>query len=102
MRDAALVHGAPCTCWRIGISQRDGGTGSLGAYAALVSVAPPEDHALWEAWAEAWLREYRCHARYLSLLALDAAEECELRYAWLEWWSATCDCRDASRRLDEL
>lgn len=59
-------------------------------------------HPLWVAWEEAWLREYRCYARYLSLLALDGTEDVELASAWLEWWNATCDCRDASRRLDDL
>jgi hypothetical protein len=59
-----------------------------------------DDHSLWVAWAAAWLREYECQTRYLSLLALEAAEDVELRLAWLQWWQATCDCRDASRRLD--
>jgi hypothetical protein len=59
-----------------------------------------EDHALRTAWAKAWLREYRCHTRYLSLLEVDAAAERELRFAWLDWWDAACVCREALRRLE--
>jgi hypothetical protein len=59
-----------------------------------------EDHRRWTAWTEAWLREYRCRTRYLALLAMDAAEELELRFAWLEWWDAECVCREASLQLD--
>ena len=61
---------------------------------------PDEDHTLRTAWAAAWLREYRCNTRYLSLLALDAADEVEVRLAWLDWWDAACTCREALRRLE--
>jgi hypothetical protein len=54
------------------------------------------------AWAAAWLREYRCHTRYLSLLAQDMVEDFELRFAWLDWWNATCVCREALRRLERF
>jgi hypothetical protein len=60
------------------------------------------EHSLRAAWAAAWLREYRCHTHYLALLALDAAEELELRFAWLDWWDATCVCREAAARLEGL
>ena len=59
-----------------------------------------EDYELRTAWAKAWLREYRCHTRYLSLIAVDAAAEIELRFAWLDWWDAACVCREALRRLE--
>ena len=59
-----------------------------------------EDYKLRTAWAKAWLREYRCHTRYLSLLAVDAAAELDLRFAWLHWWDATCVCREALRQLE--
>jgi hypothetical protein len=71
-----------------------------GAYTDLVDAASTEEPSLRTAWAVAWLREYRCHTRYLSLLALDAVEEFELRFAWLDWWNATCVCRDALLRLE--
>ena len=64
--------------------------------------ASAEYHRLRAAWAAAWLREYRCHVRYHSLLALDVVEELELRFAWLEWWDATCVCRETLRRLESL
>jgi len=54
---------------------------------ATLDIASAEDHGLRAAWAAAALREYRCHARYISLLALEAAGELELRFAWLEWWT---------------
>ena len=63
-------------------------------------VDPAQNEPLRAAWAAAWLQEYRCHVRYLSLLADDAAEELELRFAWLEWWDAACVCREALRRLE--
>jgi hypothetical protein len=69
---------------------------------AEVEVATAEDHGLRSAWGAAWLREYRCHTHYRSLLALEAVEELELRLAWLDWWNATCLCRDALRRLERL
>jgi hypothetical protein len=72
----------------------------FGADTALVDAASTEEPSLRTAWAAAWLREYRCHTRYLSLLALDAVEEFELRFAWLDWWNATCVCRDALLRLE--
>ena len=72
----------------------------LGSFRSPVDFAATEGERLRAAWTTAWLREYRCHARYISLLALDAAEELELRFAWLEWWDATCVCREALRRLD--
>jgi len=59
-----------------------------------------EAHRLRTAWAAAWLREYRCESRYIALLETDAAEELELRFAWLEWWDAACTCREALRRLE--
>ena len=59
-----------------------------------------EDQELRAAWAKAWLREYRCHTRYLSLLAVDAVAELELRFAWLDRWDAACVCREAARRLE--
>jgi hypothetical protein len=62
--------------------------------------AAAEVGTLRDAWAAAWLREYRCHTRYLSLLATDSAGELELRFAWLEWWDASCVCREALRRLE--
>jgi hypothetical protein len=71
-----------------------------GGLGAVMNAAAADDHTLRTAWAAAWLREYRCHTRYLSLLALDAGEEIELRFAWLDWWDATCVCRDALRRLE--
>jgi hypothetical protein len=67
---------------------------------ATLDIASAEDHGLRAAWAAAALREYRCHARYISLLALEAAGELELRFAWLEWWDATCVCREALLRLE--
>lgn len=72
------------------------------APAAAADLPTAEDHRLRSAWAAAWLREYRCHTRYLSLLALDAVEDLELRLAWLDWWNATCICEEASRRLERL
>ena len=71
-----------------------------GNFGTAVDLAVAEEERLRAAWAAAWLREHRCHARYISLLAVDAAEELELRFAWLEWWDATCVCRDALRRLE--
>jgi hypothetical protein len=71
-----------------------------GGLGAVMNAAAADDHTLRTAWAAAWLREYRCHTRYLSLLALDAGEEIELRFAWLDRWKATCVCRDALRRLE--
>lgn len=71
-----------------------------GANLGFVQVTDTEDKTLRAVWAAAWLREYRCHIRYISLLALDAVEELELRFAWLEWWDATCVCREALRRLE--
>lgn len=71
-----------------------------GVPAAPADVASAEEHPLRSAWAAAWLREYRCHARYAALLALDAVEEFELRFAWLDWWHATCACREALRRYE--
>ena len=71
-----------------------------GNFRTAVDLAVAEEERLRAAWAAAWLREHRCHARYISLLAVDAAEELELRFAWLEWWDATCVCRDALRRLE--
>ena len=62
----------------------------------------PEDCVLRAAWAAAALREYRCHARYISLLAREAVGELNLRFAWLEWWDATCVCREALRRLEAV
>ena len=67
-----------------------------------ITLAPMEEQRLRAAWAAAWLREYRCHARYIALLALDAVGEIELRLAWLDWWNATCVCREALRRLEGL
>jgi hypothetical protein len=64
--------------------------------------APLEEQRLRAAWAAAWLREYRCQTRYVALLALDAVEDLELRLAWLDWWNATCVCREALRRLEGL
>jgi hypothetical protein len=52
------------------------------------------------AWAEAWLREYRCQSRYQSLLGFGEAGDTELRFAWLEWWNAACACREASKQLE--
>jgi len=72
----------------------------VGSFRTAVDLAVAEEERLRAAWAAAWLREYRCHARYISLLALDAVEELELRFAWLEWWDATCVCRDALQRLE--
>jgi hypothetical protein len=74
--------------------------GMFGSLRSAVSFAASESERLRAAWAAAWLREYRCRTRYVSLLALDAAEELELRFAWLEWWDATCVCREALRRLE--
>lgn len=71
-----------------------------GTDAQPVRLLPAEDQQLRAAWAAAWVREYRCHTRYLSLLAEDAVEELDLRFAWLEWWNATCVCREALRRLE--
>jgi hypothetical protein len=71
-----------------------------GNFQTAVDLAVGEEERLRAAWAAAWLREYRCHARYISLLTVDAAEELELRFAWLEWWDAACVCRDALRRLE--
>jgi|HubBroStandDraft_5_1064220.scaffolds.fasta_scaffold224816_2 hypothetical protein len=65
-----------------------------------VDVNFTEDRELRAAWAKAWLREYRCHTRYLSLLPVDAAPEVELRFAWLDWWDAACVCREALRQLE--
>ncbi len=62
---------------------------------------PTEDQGLRTAWAVAWLREYQCHTRYLSLLDLEEADEVRVRSAWLDWWDATCVCREALRRLEE-
>lgn len=62
--------------------------------------AAAEEQPLRAAWAAAWLREYRCHTRYLSLLAQDLVEDLELRFAWLDWWNAACVCREALRRLE--
>ena len=67
-----------------------------------IKFAPIEDQRLRAAWAAAWLREYRCHTRYVALLALDVVEEIELRVAWLDWWDATCVCREALHRLEGL
>ena len=60
-----------------------------------------EDPSLRAAWSAAWLHEHRAHVRYRSLLATDAAEEIELRFAWLAWWDAACVCREALRRLED-
>lgn len=73
---------------------------SLGTLRSAVDLAAAEGEQLRAAWAAAWLREYRCHARYIALLAHEAVEELELRFAWLDWWDATCVCRDALRRLE--
>ncbi|HEY6456248.1 MAG TPA: hypothetical protein VIY90_13325 [Steroidobacteraceae bacterium] len=73
---------------------------SSGDQSVLIDVASAEAHTLRAAWAAAWLREYRCYSRYLALLAVDAVEETELRFAWLDWWDATCVCRDALQRLE--
>jgi hypothetical protein len=64
------------------------------------NVPDTTEHELRAAWSKAWLREYRCHNRYLSLLAIDAPTELELRFAWLDWWDAACVCREAFRRLE--
>lgn len=76
------------------------GNTMFGSFRSAVSFKAAESERLRAAWAAAWLREYRCHTRYVSLLALDTAEELELRFAWLEWWDATCVCREALRRLE--
>jgi hypothetical protein len=75
---------------------------TLRTRAAPINVASAEEQPLRAAWAAAWLREYRCHTRYLSLLAQDIVEDFELRFAWLDWWNATCVCREALRRLETL
>jgi hypothetical protein len=72
----------------------------LGNLRSAVDFAAAEVERLHAAWAAAWLREYRCQTRYISLLEVEAAEELELRFAWLEWWDATCVCREALRRLE--
>jgi hypothetical protein len=72
-----------------------------GALRSTVDFDSTEDHRLRAVWAAAWLREYRCNTRYLSLLALDATDELEMRFAWLDWWDAACVCREALRRLEE-
>lgn len=61
---------------------------------------PGGDRALRAAWAAAWLREYQCHTHYLSLLDRDEVGELELRFAWLDWWDASCVCRAAAERLE--
>jgi hypothetical protein len=38
----------------------------------------------------------------VELHDLDAGEELELRFAWLDWWDANCAGREALRRLDEV
>lgn len=73
-----------------------------GTRPAPVNGATAEEQPLRAAWAAAWLREYRCHTRYLSLLAQDIVEDLELRFAWLDWWNAACVCREALRRLERL
>jgi hypothetical protein len=73
-----------------------------GTHPAPANGACAEEQPLHAAWAVAWLREYRCHTRYLSLLAQDLVEDLELRFAWLDWWNATCVCREALRRLEGL
>jgi hypothetical protein len=70
------------------------------ARATLTVQIAAEDQRLRAAWGAAWLREYRCHIRYVSLLALDAVEDIEVRLAWLDWWNAACVCREALRRLE--
>ena len=72
----------------------------LGNFRSAVDFAATEIIRLRAAWAAAWLREYRCHTRYIALLEVDMAEELELRFAWLEWWDAACVCREALRRLE--
>jgi hypothetical protein len=72
----------------------------FGNFRSAVDLAAIEMERLRAAWAEAWLREYRCQLRYIALLQVEAAEELELRFAWLEWWDAACVCRDALRRLE--
>jgi hypothetical protein len=72
----------------------------LGNFRSAVDFAATEVGRLRAAWAAAWLREYRCQTRYIALLEVDAAEELELRFAWLEWWDAACVCREALRRLE--
>ncbi len=52
-------------------------------------------------WAHAWLLEYRSHVRYLELLSSLAVDEMQLRLAWLEWWRASCKCREADSDLDD-
>jgi hypothetical protein len=74
--------------------------GILENFRSAVDFATAEVARLRAAWAAAWLREYRCQTRYFSLLEVDAAEELELRFAWLEWWDAACVCREALRRLE--
>lgn len=59
-----------------------------------------EHDPLRDAWAAAWLREYQCHTRYLALLAMDNAEDRELRLAWLHWWHAARACREALAHLE--
>lgn len=68
---------------------------------SFLDFAPAEDHRLRATWAAGWLREYRCRTRYVSLLTLDSVEELEVRFAWLDWWDATCACREALRRLED-
>ena len=66
-----------------------------------MDLAPGDVEGLRAAWAAAWLREDRCETRYLCLLQAEPAEELELRFAWLEWWDATCVCREALQRLEK-
>jgi hypothetical protein len=71
-----------------------------GSFRSGVDQSFTEDDELRTAWAKAWLREYRCHTRYISLLTVDEAAELDLRFAWLDWWDAACVCREALRRLE--
>jgi hypothetical protein len=50
-------------------------------------------------WKIAWLREYRCHVHYLTLLAAEEVTDRQLSLAWLAWWNASNACRDVSCRL---
>jgi hypothetical protein len=59
------------------------------------------DQLLYTEWAAAWLREYRCQCRYIALLDMDGVEDRQLSLAWLAWWRASIECRDASCRLDK-
>jgi hypothetical protein len=52
-------------------------------------------------WKIAWLREYRCHAHYLTLLAADEVADRQLSLAWLAWWNASNACREASCRVGD-